>query len=96
MGVGLVEALRVILCLTQNPSPPSFPPGVRNASHPFGGEKVHWTFSVFRLTPLKGRVNESDLPKLSETKKGEPAGSPFLLSVDNIDFVSALSQANSA
>jgi hypothetical protein len=35
------------------PSPLAlFPPGVRgNPAHPFGGEKVHWTFSCFRLTP---------------------------------------------
>jgi hypothetical protein len=27
--------------------------------HPFGGEKVHRTFSSIRLTPLKGRVSLS-------------------------------------
>jgi hypothetical protein len=25
-----------------------------NIVRPFGGEKVHWTFSSFRLTPVEG------------------------------------------
>jgi hypothetical protein len=33
----------------------SFLPGVRGKlAHPLGGEKVHWTFSGFRLTPHEG------------------------------------------
>ena len=29
--------------------------------HPFDGEKVHWTFSSFHLTTLKGRDNEGPI-----------------------------------
>jgi len=40
-----------LLTSTDHPTPTGhlFPPKVRVA-HPFGGEKVHWTFSFFRLT----------------------------------------------
>ncbi len=33
----------------------SYLPGVRGQlAHPLGGEKVHWTFSGFRLAPHEG------------------------------------------
>jgi len=37
------------------------PAGVHDYMHPFGGEKVHWTFSLFHLTPLKGRETVSPI-----------------------------------
>ena len=39
--------------LFKTPSPSN--PGRGACMHPFDGEKVHWTFSSFHLTPLKGR-----------------------------------------
>ncbi|MBI5782460.1 MAG: endonuclease domain-containing protein [Gammaproteobacteria bacterium] len=43
----IVQALRS--------TPTLFPPGAHeNHVRPLGGEKVHWTFSNFRLSPRKG------------------------------------------
>ena len=51
MGVGFIyQTLEVPDVRKLRPHPNSR----RGASHPFGGEKVHWTFSSFSLTPLKG------------------------------------------
>jgi hypothetical protein len=39
-----------------DPLTPDIPAGVhQNIVHPFGGEKVHWTFSFFRLTSRRVR-----------------------------------------
>jgi thiamine-monophosphate kinase len=34
--------------------------------HPFGGEKVHWTFSCFHLTSLKGEAESVKIPYMTE------------------------------
>jgi len=49
--------MRAILMLSYtHPHPYLFSPGAhQNHVRPFGGEKVHRTFSCFRLTSRKGR-----------------------------------------
>jgi len=42
----------------------------QGASHPFGGEKVHWTFSFFRLALMKGGEKSSIFRRDGE-RRGE-------------------------
>ncbi len=46
-------------------TPPTLVPvrGAQNHAHPLGGEKVHRTFSCFRLTPRKGGGSNSPSPR---------------------------------
>ena len=52
------------VCTDRHVSPPSpFLPGVREKlAHPLGGEKVHRTFSGFRLAPLQGGRRKNPPP----------------------------------
>ncbi|BAV34192.1 hypothetical protein SCL_1901 [Sulfuricaulis limicola] len=51
-GEGGGEGERLCHSAVLRPSPYLFSPGVRqNRAHPLGGEKVHRTFSRFRLAP---------------------------------------------
>jgi hypothetical protein len=55
----LTERLRV---LNETYPHPYARRGAVSFLHPFGGEKIHRTFSCFRLSPLKGGGDELPRP----------------------------------